>query len=53
MNDPKERTAWIKAQEAAADEDPHGYPEPGEPNEHRGTDAALFLPADGRGQRHR
>lgn len=33
MNDPKERTAWIKAQEAAADEDPHGYPEPGEPNE--------------------
>ena len=33
MNNPKERTAWIKAQEAAADEDPHGYPEPGEPNE--------------------
>ena len=33
MNDPKERAAWIKAQEAAADEDPHGYPEPGEPNE--------------------
>lgn len=29
MNNPKERTAWIKAQEAAADEDPHGYPEPG------------------------
>ena len=33
MNNPKERTAWIKAQEAAADEDPHGYPEPEEPNE--------------------
>lgn len=33
MNDHKERTTWIKAQEAAADEDPHGYPEPGEPNE--------------------
>lgn len=33
MNNPKERTAWIKAQKAAADEDPHGYPEPGEPNE--------------------
>lgn len=33
MNDTKERTAWIKAQEAAADEDPHGYPEPWEPNE--------------------
>lgn len=33
MNDPKERAAWIKAQEAAADEDPHGYPEPGAPNE--------------------
>lgn len=29
MNNPKERTAWIKAQEAAADEGPHGYPEPG------------------------
>lgn len=29
MNDHKERTTWIKAQEAAADEDPHGYPEPG------------------------
>lgn len=33
MNNPKERAAWIKAQEAAADEDPHGYPEPGAPNE--------------------
>lgn len=33
MNDPKERAAWIKAQEAAADEDPHDYPEPVEPNE--------------------
>lgn len=33
MNDPKERASWIKAQEAAADEDPHGYPEPGAPNE--------------------
>ena len=33
MNNPKERTAWIKAQEAAADEDQHGYPEPGGPNE--------------------
>lgn len=33
MNDPKERAAWIKAQETAADEDPHGYPEPGAPNE--------------------
>lgn len=33
MNDHKERTTWIKAQEAAADEDPHGYPEPVEPNE--------------------
>lgn len=33
MNDPKERAAWIKAQEAAADEDLHDYPEPVEPNE--------------------
>lgn len=33
MNEPKERAAWIKAQEAAADEDPHDYPEPVEPNE--------------------
>ena len=33
MNDPKERAAWIKAKEAAADEDPHDYPEPVEPNE--------------------
>lgn len=33
MNDPKERAAWIKAQEAAADEDPHDYPEPVEPSE--------------------
>lgn len=33
MSDPKERTDWIKAQEAAAEEDPHDYPEPVEPNE--------------------
>lgn len=33
MNDPKERAAWIKSKEAAADEDPHDYPEPVEPNE--------------------
>ena len=33
MNDPKECAAWIKAQEAAADEDLHDYPEPVEPNE--------------------
>lgn len=47
MNDPKERAAWIKAQEAAADEDPHGYPEPGEPNESTEERMQRFSFADG------
>lgn len=43
MNDPKERAAWIKAQEAAADEGPHDYPEPVEPNESTGEQMQRFF----------